>query len=311
MDDSVDILITLSSFSAESDEPLRLLKGSGFTFRKNPYGRRLEPEEVVKLGRNARGLIAGVEKYSSDTLAQLRKLECISRSGVGVDNIDLVETKRRGIGVFNTPDEPTVAVAELTLAMILALLRQLPRVDSLMHERKWERLTGRVLNGKTVGIIGLGRVGRRVAELVQAFGAGVVGTDPNPDTEWARAHGVQVMEMPMLLAGADIVSIHASNWSKHPLRLGTAELSHMKRGAWLINMARGDMIDDIALDEALRSGRLSGAGLDVFPQEPYRGPLCDNSRVILSPHQATLTVETRVAMETRAVENLLRFLRSG
>jgi len=311
MNDSVDILVTLSTFSTDSEEPLRLLKESSFTFRTNPYGRRMEPGEVVELGRRSRGLVAGVERYTADTLSRLPKLQCISRSGSGIDNIDLVEAERRGIAVLNTADEPTAAVAELTLAMMLALLRQLPRLDLLMHERKWERLTGHLLAGKMVGIIGLGRVGRRVTELVQAFGAIAVGTDPYPDAEWARAHDVELLELPDLLACADIVSIHASTSSNYPLCLGAAELAQMKRGAWLINMARGDMVGDTALSEALASGWISGAALDVFPQEPYLGPLCNSDRVILSPHQATLTVETRTSMETRAVKNLVQYLRAA
>jgi len=308
--DDVDILVTLSTFSAQSDEPLNLLEQSGFTFRTNPYGRRMKSGEVIELGHNCRGLVAGVEPYTAETLAQLPNLRCISRCGAGIDSIDMAEAKRRGIAVLNTPDEPITAVAELTLAMMLALLRQLPRVDSLTHEHKWQRVTGRLLMGKTVGIVGLGRIGRRVAELVQPFGATVIGVEPCPDGDWVAAHDVELMDLPTLLARADIVSLHASTASKHPLRLGAAELAQMKPGAWLINLARGDMVDDEALSEALTSDQLSGAGLDVFPQEPYHGPLCDNPRAILSPHQATLTLETRVAMEAHAVQNVVHYLRT-
>jgi len=306
----VDILVTLSTFGANSHEPLRLLQESGFTFRTNPYGRRLEPHEVVELGRSCRGVVAGVEQYSAQTLSQLPNLCCISRAGVGIDSIDVAEASRRGIAVLTTPDEPTIAVAELTLTMMLALLRQLPKVDSLMHRRKWERVTGHLLAGKTVGIIGLGRIGRRVAELVQAFGAIVIGVDPYPDRDWAGVRRIDLVDLPTLLAHADIVSIHASVSNEFPLRFGAAEFGRLKRGAWLINMARADFVDDRALQEAVESGRLSGVALDVFAEEPYGGPLCDSDRVILSPHQATLTVETRVAMEVRAVTNLLDHLRT-
>jgi len=309
LDDGVDILVTLSTFSVDSDEPLRLLKESGFTFRTNPYGRQMKSEEVVELGRNCRGVVASVERYTAETLSQMPNLRCISRSGVGLDNIDLEEAKRRGIAVLNTPNEPTAAVAEFTLGMILGLLRQLPKMDSLMHRRKWERVTGHLLVGKTVGIVGLGRIGRKVAELVQAFGTVVIGVEPFPDMDWVRTNEVEIVDLATLLRRADIVSLHASGTPEHPLYLGAAEFAQMKRGAWVVNMARGNMVDDIALNEALTSGHLSGAGLDVFPEEPYRGPLCDNERVILSPHQATLTVETRVAMETRAVQNVVQFLR--
>jgi len=270
----------------------------------------MEPREVVEMGRSCQGLVAGVEMYTAQTLAQLPTLRCISRAGVGIDSIDVAEANRRGIAVLNTPDEPTNAVAELTLAMMLALLRQLPKVDSLMHRRKWERVTGHLLAGKKVGIIGLGRIGRRVAELVQAFGAIVIGVHPYPDRDWAGVRRIDLVDLPTLLAHADIVSIHASVSNEFPLRFGAAEFGRLKRGAWLINMARADFVDDRALQEAVESGRLSGAALDVFAEEPYGGPLCDSDRVILSPHQATLTVETRVAMEVRAVTNLLEHLRT-
>lgn len=308
-DNDVDILVTLSTFSADSEYPLHLLKESGFTFRTNDSGRRMEPGEVVEMGRNCRGLVSGVEKYTAETLAQFPNLQCISRCGVGMDNIDLVEAERRKVVVLNTPDEPVIAVAELTLAMMLGLLRQLPRVDLLTRSRKWQRVTCNLLAGKTVGIIGLGRIGKRVAELVQAFGAIVVGAEPYPDPIWVSKHDVELMDLQKLLVRADVVSIHVSPSSDRRFCLGTEEFTLMKQGAWLINMARGDMVDEIALKDALDSGRLSGAGLDVYTREPYHGPLCDNDRVILSPHQATLTVESRVAMETRAVGNAVQYLR--
>jgi D-3-phosphoglycerate dehydrogenase len=269
----------------------------------------MKPVEVVKYGRTCRGLVAGVEPYDAETLEQLSELRCISRCGTGIDSIDLAEAERRGIAVLNTPEAPTTAVAELTLAMMLALLRQLTSVNALMHAKQWQRLPGRLLQGKTVGIIGLGRIGQRVAELVRAFDALVIGVDPHPDAEWVTKHEVELMDLPTLLAHADIVSIHAGRSAENPLSIGATEIEQMKQGALLINMARGDLVDDHALHEALESGKLSGAGLDVFPQEPYTGPLCENERVILSPHQATLTIETRIAMETRAVENVIQFLK--
>jgi D-3-phosphoglycerate dehydrogenase len=308
MSDDVDILVTLSAFGADSDRPLRLLEQSGFTFSLNPDNRRMKPDEVIKLGRTCQGVVASVEEYSVETLAQLPNLRCISRCGVGIDNIDLREAKRRGIAVLNTPDEPVAAVAEMTLGMMLSLLRELPQVNILMHERKWQRITGSLLAGKTIGLIGLGRIGRRVAELVQAFEARVIGVEPYPDLEWIRNHAVELVTLPALLGCADVVSIHAAASLEEPFRLGAAEFAQMKPGARLINMARGAFVDDVALSDALASGHLSGAGLDVFPEEPYTGPLCQSDRVLLSPHQASLTLETRIAMETRAVENLVGYL---
>jgi len=310
-DGKEDILVTLSTFGAESDAPLRVLDNSGFTYRTNPLGRRMEPREVVEWGRHCRGLVAGVEKYTAETMGQMPNLRCISRCGVGIDNIDLAEAERKGIAVLNTPEEPVIAVAELALSMILALLRRLPAVNSLTCARKWQRVTGNLLMGKTVGLIGLGRIGKRVAELLQAFGAKVIGADPYPDEAWARERGIPLRDLSSLLGEADIISIHASASQEYPFRIGAEEMAAMKEGAWLLNLSRGDMVDDVALRAALDSGRLAGAGLDVFPQEPYTGCLCGSDRVILTPHQATLTMETRAAMETHAVQNLIDYLRAG
>ena len=310
MSTDVEIFVTLSTFAAYSDTPQQLLEESGYSFIVNQFGRRITPEEVISLASNCRGLVAGVEPYAVDTLSQMPNLQAISRVGSGIDSIDLEEAKRRGIAVLNTQDEPAIAVGELTLTMMLALLRQLPKVDKLTHNRKWQRVPGNLLTGKVIGIIGLGKIGRRVVEMVTPLGVSVLAVDPNPDISWVSDHDVEMVDLPALLARADIVSIHAARSANDHLMLAAAEFAQMKPGAWLINMGRGDMVDDVALDEALISGHLSGAGLDVFPQEPYSGPLCDNSRVIMTPHQATLTVETRVAMETKSVENLLGYLRS-
>jgi len=311
MDSKTDIFVTLSTFAEYSEEPLRLLERSEFSFQINPHGRRIKPEEVVEMGSTSHGLVAGVEPYKADTLTQLPNLQCISRCGSGIDSIDMAEAKQRNIAILNTPDEPVIAVAELTLTMILSLLRQLPKVNTLTHERQWQRVPGNLLRGKTIGIIGLGRIGQRVVELLQPFGVEVIAFEPKPDKDWLNRYKVELLELTELLSRADIVSIHAARSKENQLFLGTPEFEQMKSGAWLVNIARGDMVDDEALNNALNSGHLSGAGLDVFPQEPYKGPLCDNQRVIMTPHQATLTIETRVAMETQAVENLLQFLRGN
>jgi len=150
-----------------------------------------------------------------------------------------------------------------------------------------------------------------VAEQVTAFGSTVIGSDPNPDTQRAHMHDVEIVAMPELFKCADIISNHASNMNDHRLFSGELAFLSMKPGSWLVHMARGDMIDDMALNRAIDSGRLSGAGLDVYLDEPYTGVLCDNERVILSPHQATLAIETRNGMETGAVENLVRYLKGS
>jgi D-3-phosphoglycerate dehydrogenase len=302
------IYVTLSTFAEYDTSPLHRLRESGIPFSLNTTGKRVTPSQLLDEGGRATVLIAGVEVYDADTLARLPALRCISRCGAGVDAIDLDAARARGIMVVNTPDVPTQAVAELTVAMMLALSRQLPRQSELVRRREWKRLETHLLAGRTVGLIGAGRIGRRVCELLAPFGVRLLATDPKADYVWAAERHVDIVPLERLLAAADIVSIHASSIGAASLTLGAAELSLLKSGAAIVNVARGSMIDEAALAAALQSGRLAGAALDVYPQEPYRGPLCDLPNVILTPHAATLCVETRSAMELESVDKALRFL---
>lgn len=305
------IFVALSSFGAYGDTPLELLRQSGIPFAINPHGRRLEAEEIVELaGADVTGIIAGGESYDAPTLERLAGLRCISRCGLNLDTIDQGWTVRKGVVLRNTPDVVTQPVAELTLAMIFALLRHLPSHDRDLHAGTWVRKAGVQLAGKTVGLLGLGRIGQRVAEMLRALGLRVMGTDLSPDLAWAARCGVEVTPLERLLRESDILSIHLSMHVDTPFFLDESHLEAMKEGAWLVNTARGGLVDEAALFAALKSDKLAGAALDVFAQEPYDGPLCQLDNVILTPHVATLTRESRGLMETQAVQNLLDALRN-
>lgn len=309
MPNTPHILITLSSFAEHNRKPLQLLESSGCTVKVNPHGRRLKPAEIVPMAKDSVGIIAGVEPYDAVMLAQLPHLRCISRCGSGLDAIDLEAARVRGIQVLATPDEPVDAVAEHTLALLLALLRRIPHAHASMQNRSWKRPTTTMLAGKIVGVIGLGRIGRRVAELLSPFRVRVLGADPvAPDPDWARAVGLRTLPLADILALADVITLHAAAGPGQPPLLGPREFAQLKRGAYLINTARGQLVDETALEATLRSGHVAGAALDVFSEEPYRGPLCDLDNVLLTPHQASSTIETRAAMELRAVQNLLAAL---
>jgi D-3-phosphoglycerate dehydrogenase len=251
--------------------------------------------------------IAGVEPYDAPSLEQLPLIKCISRCGAGVDAIDLKIAKQKNIAVLNTPDAPTEAVAELALTMMLTLSRNITKQVRAVKE--WKRLDAHLLAGKRVGIVGLGRIGKRVIELLKPFHVSVVVNDPYADSSWAAANGITLVKLDELLSTCDIVSLHAAKSVEHPLVLGHEQLTKMKQGAMLINLARGNMVDETALYAALKSGHLWGAGLDVYSQEPYHDVLCELDNVVLTPHSATLTMETRVAMEVECVEKGIRFLR--
>ena len=299
------VLISTSTFGVSDATPLRRLDAAGMTYRLNPYGRTLREQEVMALLEDAVGIIAGTEPLSRAVLEGASKLRVISRVGVGRDNVDEAAAQRLGVAVYTTPEAPTQAVAELTIAGTLALLRHVPRMDAGMRQREWHKEMGSLLAGKTLGIVGLGRVGKRVAQLLGPWGVEILATDVASDTAWAKEHRVQLVAMERLLQRADIVTMHVGGDWKGGALLGARELALMKPGGYLINTARGGLVDEVALLSALESGHLAGAYLDVFTEEPYEGPLSRSDSVVLTPHVGSYAAEARVRMEMEAVDNLL------
>ncbi len=299
------VLIGPSSFGRGGSQPLDLLRERGYQVVINPHGRRLTADEVVGLGQGCVGIIAGLEPLTAEVLAQLPGLRCISRSGVGLDNVDLTAARARGIVVRNTPEAPTRAVAELTLGLIIALLRRFPLADRNLRAGVWQKETGSLLLGRTVGIVGLGRIGQMVAEMLVALGCTVCGTDPQPDREWLAQYPIELLELAELLRRSDVVSLHAAPPAGSKPLIAATELALMKKSAALLNLARACVVDEDALYDALAERDLAGAALDVFLEEPYHGRLAKLDNVILTPHIGSNTQETKLAMETQAVLNLL------
>ena len=305
---ALTVAIGVSTFGAADPAPRALLAAAGARLVENPHGRTLKELEVAELLREADGLIAGTEPLTAVVLEGSPRLRAISRVGVGTDNVDLAAAARLGIAVFNTPDAVTQAAAELTLGGILSVLRHIHFMDRELREGRWTRKMGSLLSGKTVGIVGLGRVGKRVAGLLEPFGVERIGYDIFPDTTWAHEHGVTITPFHRLLERSDIVTIHTSKSPDVGPIFGAAELALLKPGAVIVDTARGEVLDEAALVEALRDGRLAGAYLDVFAQEPYDGPLRELPNVLLTPHAGSYAEEARVRMETEAAEQLLGFL---
>jgi D-3-phosphoglycerate dehydrogenase len=281
------------------------MEENGLKLVPNPLGRKLNEEELIRLLEDYKpvGLLAGTEPITRLVLdAAHSYLKIISRVGVGWDNVDREAASQMGILVYRTPGVLTQAVAELTIGLILSALRYISSNDRLVRQGRWQKVMGGLLGGKTVGIIGFGNIGQRVGELVTAFGARVV----YYDTQRIRVPWAQAVSLSDLLTTADIITIHASGDEKI---LGPAELKKTcKEGVILVNTARGGLIDELALQNCLKEGRISFACLDVFEDEPYCGPLCSLENVILSPHIGSYAREARVLMERKAVENLLKGL---
>lgn len=299
------IAITTTSFGEGDAGIVSLLEKEGFEVVINPYGRKLKGEEVVELCKGAVGIIAGTESLDSEVFEKLDMLKVVSRCGAGISNVDMDAAKRSGIKVFNTPDAPTLAVAELTVGLILNLLRKVSQMDSAIRQGRWKKITGNLLSGKRVGIVGFGRIGKKVASLLKSFDCEICYFDPFVAD---AASGFRRLSKEDIFRWADIVSIHASTADKI---VADRELGLMKKGAWLINVSRGELLDEQALYAYLKNGHLSGAAIDVFEAEPYNGPLKCLDNVILTPHIGSYALEARMAMEKEAAENLLKGLKSA
>ena len=300
------VAITVRSFDYDGPAMADLLQSCDIV-SANRSGRRLAETDLPDALRDSQGVIAGTEPFTRDVFAGARALRVISRVGVGTDSIDLAAARERGIRVFTTPDAATQAVAEHTLALTLAVLK---RIGLYTLSRQGEEVStppGILLSGKTAGIIGLGRIGHRVATMLECLGCRIMYHDPapgrDPRTGWTAAR-----DLPDLLGQADVLTLHAPAQDGGKPLLGAGELALCRQGAIIINTARGTLIDEDALVSGLLSGHIAGAGLDVFAREPYRGPLLAFPQVVTTPHVASHTVESRREMEREAAANLLRGL---
>jgi len=305
------ILITTSSFGKDDVSPLNLLKEAGYETIINPYGRKLTEDEVLDLLLEVKpvGMIAGVEPITARVLQQAEGLKIISRCGVGVENVDLNAAKSLGITVTNTPDGPTEAVAELAIGLIFNLLRRISFLDRELRKGNWTKEMGSLMRGKRIGIVGLGRIGKEVAEMLLALGAKVSGTDVQADSVWLQKKQVPLVSLEELLQQSEILCLHVSHTVSNKYIIGKKEIEAMPKGAYLINTSRGEVVDHDALYSMLTNGHLSGAALDVFDHEPYTGPLTRLDNVILTPHIGSYAREARVEMEIQAAANLIEGLK--
>ena len=270
----------------------------------NESGKRLsEAELIAQRPEHCVGIIAGLEPLTAEVFAHYPDLRAVARLGTGTDTVDLEAAQRHGIQVFTTPDATTNAVAELAVGLMLASLRGIAAADHDIRVGTWKPHLGGLLRGRTVGIVGFGRIGRRVAELVGAFGAHVMFFDPLHDGNDPR----RADSLASLASQSDVLTLHAPLTEQTHHIVDAALLSQMKPTALLVNAARGELVDEAALLAALR-GRRIFAALDCFANEPYTGPLreCDNA--VLTAHMGSLTAETRIEMERAAATELVTAL---
>jgi D-3-phosphoglycerate dehydrogenase len=272
----------------------------------------LKPDELLEAVGGYDALIVRSEtKVTRAVIEAGSELRVIGRAGVGVDNIDVEAATARGVIVVNAPAGNTIAVAEHTIGLLLAVARRIPQASAALRAGQWQRsrYMGQEVRNKTIGIVGLGRIGREVARRAQGLEMHVVAFDPYVGAENARRLGVEMLDLPALLRAADFVTIHTPSTAQTQGLIGAAELSLLKRSAYLINCARGGIIDEPALREALATGRLAGAALDVFEQEPPGdNPLLQAENLVATPHLAASTEEAQVQVALEVAEQVVAAL---
>ena len=293
------------------DEARQMLLDAGFELRCNETGDRLPREEQKAMIKDAFAVIAGTEKYDADVLSAAENLKVIIRFGVGTDNFDLAAMRERGIAVGIIANYNSVA--EFALTLMLSIIKNLPKFDATVREGKWTRYPMGELSGKTVGVVGFGRIGRRLGELLKGFGVDLLVHDPYMPADAISAFGAAPVSLEELLRQSDIVSLHlpATPQTRHLINKDTLGL--MKDGAYLINTARGALIDEAALYDALVSGKLSGAALDVFETEPVTkdNPLFDLPNIVLAPHVSAMSFETNYNGGITCARSIIQVLQGG
>jgi D-3-phosphoglycerate dehydrogenase / 2-oxoglutarate reductase len=259
-------------------------------------------------------VVRGATKVTRRLLDAAPQLRWVARAGAGLDNIDVGAASERGIGVLNVPGANANAVAELVFGLLLGLFRQIPAADASMRRGEWEkgRFQGRELRGKTLAIVGLGKIGSAVARRAKAFEMECIGFDPIVSSADARAMDVEPVTFDDLLPRAEVLTLHAPMLPETRGMIGAAQLARMPRGAVLVNAARGALVDEAPLVEALRSGALAGAALDVYAEEPPKGsPLLTLPNVVLTPHIGAATVEAQEAVGEEIARLLLARMAAG
>jgi len=302
------ILVAPSTFCGFDDTPFQILKDNGFEIVKNKYEKKLNENQLLELSKDCIGIIAGTEKYSREILKNLPRLKVISRLGVGIDNIDVDYAMKKNIAIFKTLQSPALAVAEMTVALILNILRNVTNSNNNLKNGNWNKQMGSLFSGKTLGIIGLGSIGKELVKICRGFNLNILAYDIFEDNNFKKTHNIKYVELNNLLSESDIITIHL-NLSKDTQKLiDQSNLEKLKKNAIIINTARGEIIDELALKNHLEKKKIRGAGLDVFTSEPYYGELTNLENTILTPHISSYAREIRIKMELESSNNLIKGL---
>lgn len=305
------VLVTSTSFGKNDPRLKAKLESQVGKVIYNPTGKPLSSAEVARLLPGIDGYIAGLDMIDREALQSADRLKVVARYGVGFDRVDLQASKEKNIVVTNTPGANSISVAELALALMLALSRQLPEAIAATRRGEFPRLSGICLEGKTIGIVGLGAIGRQLARRLRNFDCTVCAYELYPDRVFAEEYHVELVTLDRLLQTADIVSLHIPVLPETREMVNADFLKKMKAGAYLVNTARGELVDEKALIEVLQSGHLAGAALDALAQEPPdpAHPLLALPQVIVTPHLGAQTDGATNAMGWMALNDCLAVMR--
>jgi len=303
------VLVTTRSYGKSDPEVFAMLARSGLEVVRNETGGILDREGMKALLADCDGVILGVDPMDEQVISSAPKLRSIAKYGVGVDNIDMDAAKARGIAVSRTVGANAEAVADYAMALILAVARKTVTIDAQCRTGDWSKVTTRDVSGATIGILGFGAIGRHVAQRAQGFGMTVLAHDPFWDEEYAASHNIRRAAPEEIYARCDIISLHLPLLPETRNMIGPEQLAQMRPDAILVNTARGGIIDEAALLDALEGGRIYGAGIDAFAQEPPTdGRWFTLNNVVLGSHCAASTAGAAHNMGRMATANLIRDL---
>jgi D-3-phosphoglycerate dehydrogenase len=306
---SARVLVTTCPFGEIDRDPIQLLEAENIAFTPNPFNRRLREEELAEIIGPYEALIAGTEPITEAVLQRAPNLRLIARVGIGLDSVALRAAQARGIAVTYTPAAPSPAVAELAVAQMLALLRHTATANHEIREGIWKRRIGRRLGLMTVGVIGVGRIGRRVIQHIKGWSPQILAHDLKEDLNFSGITGCSWTDAATIYRLADIITLHVPLTRQTRGMIGDRQLAMMKPDAILINTARGELIDEAALARALRARPQFAAAIDVFEQEPYHGELTGLENCLLSSHMGSATRDCRLRMELEAAQEVVRYFK--
>ncbi len=305
------VLVTARIFGHLSDDSFDIFRKSGFEVVQNPYrGKRLLENELLELIGDVHALLTGVDQVTAKVINAADELKVISKFGTGVDNIDVAAATQKGVIVTNAPGMNSDAVADMTFSLILSIARRIPFANDQVRKGNWPLIVGTEICNKTLGLIGLGQIGKRVAMRAGGFNMKILAYELLPDEQFVQELGINLVPLNRLLQESDFVSIHVPLTSETKDLIKTEQLEMMKSTAYLINTARGGIVDENALHAALESGEIAGAAFDVFKEEPLKEKaLIELDNFIATPHISPFTKEAIENAEKLSAQNIIDVLK--